>query len=219
VLFLFALSQSIRRLLLCRAAKLGVPAPPDPGALAGFNGVNRRRACRLARSRTGWDGGAVIVAGWAVYAACYVGFVLRDRRLAPVLIFAFYGLFYGLTEGRARAAGRPAARGGKGPAFGWFTSSLGSAFCARARCRPFCGRATGRAWVFCRAPASPPLPPPSFLWIDYQARAVLSAKDAPDGPSFGSVAAKRFVSAPFSTGGASPLPRPCACAPSRDRRR
>jgi MFS family permease len=45
----------------------------------------------------------VIVAGWAVYAAVYLGFALANAGWQIWLLFVAYGTFFGLTEGTEKA--------------------------------------------------------------------------------------------------------------------
>jgi MFS family permease len=69
----------------------------------------------------------VIVAGWCVYSLSYLGYGLAVSELQIWLLFAFYGLFYGLTEGVEKAfladMADPALRGA---AFGWYNFAIGS---------------------------------------------------------------------------------------------
>ena len=68
----------------------------------------------------------VIVSGWGVYALAYMGFAFARTELHVWLLFAFYGLFYGLTEGVEKALltdiADPAERGA---AFGWYNFAIG----------------------------------------------------------------------------------------------
>ena len=45
----------------------------------------------------------VILAGWGVYGLAYAGFALATSEVHIWLLFGFYGLFYGLTEGVEKA--------------------------------------------------------------------------------------------------------------------
>jgi predicted MFS family arabinose efflux permease len=69
---------------------------------------------------------AVIIAGWGVYAAVYIGFALVDSPAALVACFLTYGIYFGLAEGSEKALVAdfaPAAR--RGTAFGWYNAALG----------------------------------------------------------------------------------------------
>jgi MFS family permease len=45
----------------------------------------------------------IIAVGWAIYALVYLGFALASELWQVWLLFAFYGVFYGMAEGVARA--------------------------------------------------------------------------------------------------------------------
>ena len=67
-----------------------------------------------------------IVAGWALYAAVYLGFARASAPWHAWALFAVYGLFHGLTEGAEKALVAdlvPAAR--RGAAFGWYNLAVG----------------------------------------------------------------------------------------------
>ncbi len=103
IFVLFTLASSTDAFLLLKARDAGIAVWQLPLLWAFFNGV---------KAAAGVPGGALadrlgprrtIVAGWAVYAA-----LLRRLRLrcgaGPVwALFAFYALFYALTEGAERA--------------------------------------------------------------------------------------------------------------------
>jgi MFS family permease len=62
-----------------------------------------------------------------VYALAYLGFALASNELHIWLLFALYGLFYGLTEGVEKALladiADPSERGA---AFGWYNFASGA---------------------------------------------------------------------------------------------
>ena len=69
---------------------------------------------------------SVIVAGWSVYAAVYVGFAIVESATALVACFLIYGVYFGLAEGSEKALVAdfaPASR--RGTAFGWYNAALG----------------------------------------------------------------------------------------------
>lgn len=68
----------------------------------------------------------MIIAGWLVYALAYAGFAHATSEFQIWLLFAFYGLFYGLTEGVEKAfVADLAASGKRGSAFGWYNCAIG----------------------------------------------------------------------------------------------
>ncbi len=68
----------------------------------------------------------VIVIGWTVYAAVYLGFALSSTVWHIWLLFAAYGIYYGVVEGAAKAFVAdlvPAER--RGTAYGYFQGVVG----------------------------------------------------------------------------------------------
>lgn len=128
VLVVFTLGNASDAFLLLRAQELGVATALIPVLWAAFH-----------VSKTLWSvpGGAladrlgarwVIVAGWAVYAAVYLGFALAGTAWQAWALFGVYGLFFGLTESpeKALVAGlAPAAL--RGRAFGAYHFAIGVA--------------------------------------------------------------------------------------------
>jgi len=69
---------------------------------------------------------AVIVVGWCVYAAVYLGFATADSAASLVGWFLVYGIYFGLAEGTEKALVAdlaPADR--RGTAFGFYNAALG----------------------------------------------------------------------------------------------
>src|SRR5262245_27653888 len=124
----FALANSTDAFLLLRARDAGVPLWQTPLLWALFQGV---------KAVTGIPGGALsdrigrlpaLAAGWGVYALSYVGFAFAATPVAIWALFAFYGLFFGLTEGAERALVADLVPGPlRGRAFGFFHAAIGFA--------------------------------------------------------------------------------------------
>ena len=62
-----------------------------------------KAGAELAREIADAAGRPVIVAGWAVYALVYLGMAVVGRGWQFYALIAAYGVYYGLTEGVARA--------------------------------------------------------------------------------------------------------------------
>jgi MFS family permease len=126
VVFTFTLGNSTDAFLLLRARQLGVPVIMAPLLWALLNFI---------KSATGTYGGGLsdrigrkplIVGGWFVYAAVYVAFGMAHAAWQAWLLFAAYGLFYGMTEGSEKAMVVdlvPSER--KGTALGWYNLAIG----------------------------------------------------------------------------------------------
>ncbi len=126
ILFLFTLGNSSDAFLLLQAGRLGVTPTAIPLLWVMFHLVKMASVLPFGAlsDRIGRRG--MIVAGWGVYALAYLGFALARTELHVWLLFALYGLFYGLTEGTEKALladlAPPDRRGG---AFGWYHFAVG----------------------------------------------------------------------------------------------
>lgn len=128
IIVLFTLASATDAFLLLKASDTGMPAWQLPLLWAAFHAV---------KAVAGVPGGALadrighvptILAGWVVHAVAYVGFAFVWRPTQLWGLFAFYALFYALTEGAQRALVAdlvpPELRG---RAFGAFHASVGLA--------------------------------------------------------------------------------------------
>lgn len=126
ILLLFTLGNSSDAFLLLRAGQMGVTPTRIPLLWTFFHVVKMLAAMPFGTlsDRIGRRG--VIIAGWGVYALAYAGFGLVSSELQIWLLFAWYGLFYGMTEGVEKAylsdLARPEERGS---AFGWYNFAVG----------------------------------------------------------------------------------------------
>ena len=126
VLLLFTLGNSTDAFLLLRATELGVGAALLPVLWAMLH---------LVKSLSSTPGGIlsdrrgrkpVIVAGWMVYALVYLMFGHATDAWHVWVLFAIYGVYFGLTEGVERALVAdivPSSR--RGAAFGWYNLAIG----------------------------------------------------------------------------------------------
>jgi MFS family permease len=128
IFVVFALANSTDAFLLLRARQEGVPLWQIPVLWAFFQGV---------KAAAGTPGGALsdrigraptLMVGWAVYGFSYVGFAFATSALAIWPLFAFYGLFFALTEGTERAmVADLVPERLRGRAFGAFHAAIGLA--------------------------------------------------------------------------------------------
>ena len=103
IVFLFTLGNSSDAFLILRAQNVGNCILYILLMLVLFNIVYAAVSTpagilsdRLGRRR-------IIVLGWLIYAATYLGFALASVSWQIWLLFALYGVYYGLAEGVARA--------------------------------------------------------------------------------------------------------------------
>jgi MFS family permease len=126
VMGVFTLGNSSDFFVILRAENLGVSAFNIALMLVLFNFTYFAVAApsgilsdRLGRRK-------VIGLGWAVYALCYLGFGLSTSPWHMWLLFAAYGVYYGVVEGATKAFVAdlvPAAR--RGTAYGYYNGLVG----------------------------------------------------------------------------------------------
>ncbi len=126
VVLVFTLGNSSDAFLLLRATQLGVAPVLVPVLWALLN---------LVKASFNVPGGALsdrfgrrplLIAGWAIYAAVYLGFGLAGAAWQVWALFAAYGLYFGATEGVETALVAdfvPADR--RGAAFGFYNLAVG----------------------------------------------------------------------------------------------
>ena len=123
---LFTLGNSTDAFLILRANQLGVSVALIPILWA---------ALHVVKSAASVPGGALsdklgrkplIIAGWAVYAAVYVGFGRAFETWHAWALFLAYGMFFGLTEGTEKAmVADLVGRDRRGTAYGWYYFAVG----------------------------------------------------------------------------------------------
>lgn len=128
VLVLFTLANSSDAFLLLRAQTSGIPLALTPLVWLVFNVVYALGAGpagwlsdRLPRKR-------MLIAGFSVYSLVYLGFTLLTDAWQIWPLFAFYGLYYAMTDGVGRAFTAdltPAEL--RGTAFGLYYAATGLA--------------------------------------------------------------------------------------------
>lgn len=127
ILFIFTLGNSSDAFLLLRAGQLGVTPGRIPLLWTFFHLVKMLSAMPFGALSDRIGRRWVIISGWGVYAFAYAGFARASSELDVWILFAVYGLFYGLTEGVEKALlvdlAPPSERGG---AFGWYNFAIGA---------------------------------------------------------------------------------------------
>ena len=126
--FVFTLGNSTDAFLLLRAQDVGVPVSLLPLLWAMLHVVKSATSIPAGSLSDRIGRKSVIVAGWLWYALVYLGFGYASSGVEIWMLFAAYGVFFGLTEGAEKALvadlTRPAERGG---AFGFYHLMIGVA--------------------------------------------------------------------------------------------
>jgi MFS family permease len=125
---IFTLGNSTDAFLLLRLADAGV-APAWIALLWSAHHVIKMGATYLGGRHSDVRGRrSMMVAGWLLYAAVYVGFALVEEPAALIAIFVGYGIYFGLTEPVERAWVSDLAPAElRGTAFGWYHGAVGIA--------------------------------------------------------------------------------------------
>jgi len=126
IMFLFTLGNSSDAFIVLRAQSLGNSVLLISIMLIMFNIVYALFSMpagilsdRLGRRK-------VIIAGWIIYALVYLGLATANQGWMIWLLYAFYGLYYGLTQGVYRALVCDLVpEEGRGTAFGMYNGIVG----------------------------------------------------------------------------------------------
>jgi MFS family permease len=126
IMFLFTLGNSSDAFLVLRAQNLGNDVLLITLMLVMFNVVYALFSTPAGIMSDKLGRRNVILVGWAIYALVYLGFALSNQSWTVWLLWAVYGLYYGLTDGVGRALVCdlvPAET--RGTAFGMYNTILG----------------------------------------------------------------------------------------------
>lgn len=127
-ILVFTLGNSTDAFLLLRATQLGVPVVSVPLLWLVLHVVKMASSPPGGALSDRFGRRPLIVAGWLLYAAVYAGFALARTPAHVWMLFAAYGVVFGLTEGSEKALVAdlvPAER--RGAAFGWYHAAVGIA--------------------------------------------------------------------------------------------
>jgi MFS family permease len=127
VVALFTLGNSSNMFLLLRAKELGMPSEYVPLLWAAVSVVAMLCAVPLSALSDKLGRMTVLFGGYLAYGIFYfgIGAVAKDTGLL-FLLFAFYGVFMGATEGVEKAlVADLVPEGRRGTAFGWFNLTAG----------------------------------------------------------------------------------------------
>jgi MFS family permease len=126
IMFLFTLGNSSDAFLILRAQNLGNSVFFISLMLIMFNVVYALFSVPAGMLSDKLGRRNVILLGWAIYALVYVGFAITGESWSVWLLWAFYGLYYGLTQGVAKAlVSDLVPTNQRGAAFGIYNGIIG----------------------------------------------------------------------------------------------
>jgi MFS family permease len=99
----FALGNSSDVFLILRAGQLGIPTAAIPVVYLLFNLVYSLSAIPAGMAADRFGRKRIILLGFVLFAALYYGFAVAKTASHIWFLFAFYGIFMGLTEGIQKA--------------------------------------------------------------------------------------------------------------------
>lgn len=128
IVTLFTLGNSSDAFLVLRAQERGLSVLGVMGILVTFNlvytlisGPAGALSDRVGRQK-------LIVGGWLAYAVIYLGFALAGAAWHVWVLFAAYGIYYGMVEGTAKAlVGDLVSPEQRGTAYGVYNAAVGVA--------------------------------------------------------------------------------------------
>ncbi len=128
IIVLFTLGNSSDAFLILRAQSVGLSILGVLATLVLFNlvyaavsGPAGSLSDKVGRQR-------LLLGGWLLYALVYLGLAFAQTGWQIVLLYALYGVYYGLTEGSAKAfVADLVHKEQRGTAYGWYNGAVGLA--------------------------------------------------------------------------------------------
>ena len=122
----FTLGNSADSFIVLRAQERGASILMTLAMVLTFNLVYTISAQPLGALSDKIGRSKVIIAGWLVYGLAYLGFAFANQLWQFWLLWAFYGLYYALTEGAAKSLiADLVGKDQRGTAYGYFNASIG----------------------------------------------------------------------------------------------
>jgi MFS family permease len=126
VVIIFTLGNSSDSFIVLRGQDRGLSVLQIMGMLMTFNAVYALLAGPLGSLSDRIGRRKLMLAGWTIYGLVYLGFALSHTGVEIWVLFGFYGIYYALTEGVAKALVAdivpPEQRG---TAYGLFNAAIG----------------------------------------------------------------------------------------------
>lgn len=126
VILVFTLGNSSDAFLILRAQNAGLSTAGVLAMMLGFNVVYAAVSGPAGVLSDRWGRRILLVTGWSLYALVYLGFAAAGSAWQVIALMAVYGLYYGMTEGVAKAFVAdlvdPSRRG---TAYGLYNAAIG----------------------------------------------------------------------------------------------
>jgi MFS family permease len=124
----FTLGNSTDAFFLLRFTDVGIPVAGVAVLWAAHSSVKMVTTWVGGRAADAVGRKPLVLSGWILYAAIYVGFGLVASKATLIVLFLVYGVTFGLTEPAERAwVADLAPRERRGSAFGWYYGAVGIA--------------------------------------------------------------------------------------------
>ena len=128
IIVLFTLGNSSDAFLILRAQSVGLSILGVLATLVLFNliyaavsGPAGSLSDKVGRQR-------LLLGGWLLYALVYLGLAFAQTGWQIILLYVLYGVYYGLTEGSAKAfVADLVHKDQRGTAYGWYNGAVGLA--------------------------------------------------------------------------------------------
>ena len=126
VIVLFTLGNSSDSFIILRGQDRGLTLLQIMGMLMTFNAVYSVLSGPLGSLSDRVGRRKIMLIGWVVYGLVYLGFALARTGGQVWLLFGFYGVYYALTEGTAKAlVADLVPQEQRGTAYGYFNAAIG----------------------------------------------------------------------------------------------
>jgi MFS family permease len=126
VVIIFTLGNSSDSFIVLRGQDRGLSVLQIVGMLMTFNAVYALLAGPLGSLSDRIGRRKLMLAGWTIYGLVYLGFALSHTGIEIWVLFGFYGIYYALTEGVAKAlVADIVPQEQRGTAYGLFNAAIG----------------------------------------------------------------------------------------------
>ncbi len=128
VVIIFTLGNSSDSFIILLGQNRGLTVLQIIGMLMTFNAIYASLAGPLGSLSDRLGRKRLMLAGWTIYGLVYLGFALSKTGVQIWLLYGFYGIYYALTDGVAKAlVADTIPQEQRGTAYGYFNAAIGIA--------------------------------------------------------------------------------------------